>query len=95
MPARKSQFLVRELGTDTWPDFARIMEKHNGVWGACWCVAFHPKSDETKERAASNRAYKSSFLFGGTESMFAEAGFSPVGALGTTKVVMRRRVHSR
>jgi hypothetical protein len=193
MPARKSQFLVRELGTETWPDFARVMEKHNGVWGGCWCVAFHPKSDEPNQTSASNRGYKerlvranrthaalvyegadvvgwsqfgppgelparmggfrklglaapdwritcffvdrdrrregiaetalagalrivaangggtvdgypiatrgkpyaSSFLFGGTESMFAEAGFRPVGALGTSKVVMRRRVRSR
>ena len=121
------------------------MEKHNGVWGGCWCVAFHVKPDTANQTAASNRAYKerlvranndrdrrkqgvaeaglagalrliaakgggtvdgypiatrgkpysSSFLFGGTESMFAAVGFHPLGALGTSKVVMRRAVRRR
>src|SRR6266849_3559528 len=31
----KARFLVRELGRVTWPDFVRIMEKHNGLWGGC------------------------------------------------------------
>ena len=188
-----ARFQVRELGSETWRDFARIMEKHNGVWGGCWCVAFHPKLDESNRTATAPRAYKerlvrsnqshaalvydgadvvgwcqfgpptelpgrmggfrklgvpapdwritcffvdrdrrregiaeaalagalriiaakgggtvdgypiatrgkpysSSFLFGGTESMFAEAGFRPLGSLGTSKVVMRRVVRSR
>ena len=182
--------LIRELGSDTWPDFVRIMEKHNGVWGGCWCVTFHRQSGESHGTAAQNRTdkerlvranrshaalvydgsdvvgwcqfgppaelparmrgfaklgeappdwrvtcffvdrdrrkqgvaeaglagalrliaakgggtvdgypiatrgkpYSSSFLWGGTESMFAEAGFSPLGSLGTSKLVMRRVV---
>ena len=36
-----TRFSVRELGPGTWPDFVRIVEKHNGVWGGCWCVTFH------------------------------------------------------
>ena len=185
-----ARFLVRELGTKTWPEFARIMEKHNGVWGGCWCVAFHPKPGESNQTAESNRAYKerlvranqsqaalvydraevvgwcqfgppaelparmggfrklgmnapdwritcffvdrdrrregvaeaalagalgiiaakgggtvdgypiatqgkpysSSFLFSGTESMFAQVGFRPIGSLGTRKTVMRKVV---
>jgi hypothetical protein len=43
----KAHFLICELGRETWPDFERIMEKHNGVLGGCWCVAFHPKPDES------------------------------------------------
>jgi ribosomal protein S18 acetylase RimI-like enzyme len=198
MPARESRqpkerFLIRELGKETWPDFARIMEKHNGVWGGCWCVAFHPKPGGPDQTAASNRVYKeklvrsnqshaalvydgvdvvgwtqfghpaelparmggfrklgvappdwritcffvdrdrrregigeaalagalriiaakgggtvdgypvatggkpysNSFLWGGTESMFVEVGFRPLGALGTSKMVMRKVVRSR
>jgi hypothetical protein len=187
MTQAKARFLIRELGMETWPAFVRIIEKHNGVWGGCWCVAFHAKPDGSNQTAASNRAYKdrlvrannshaalvydgadvvgwcqfgspaelpgrmggfrklgvaapdwritcffvdrdrrkqgvaeaglagalrliaakgggtvdgypiatrgkpysSSFLFGGTESMFAEARFRPIGALGTSKMVMR------
>ena len=189
----EARFLIRDLGRETWPDFVRIMEKHNGVWGGCWCVAFHQKPDESNQTAASNRAYKerlvlasrahaalvydgadvvgwsqfgppaelparmggfrklgvappswritcffvdrdrrregigeaalagalriiaakgggtvdgypvatrdkpysSSLLWAGTESMFAEAGFRPLGPLGTSKMVMRKVVRKR
>jgi len=33
--------VVKPLDPATWPDFARLVEKHNGVWGGCWCIAFH------------------------------------------------------
>jgi ribosomal protein S18 acetylase RimI-like enzyme len=189
----KARFQIRELGPETWPDFVRIMEKHNGVWGGCWCVAFHPKPggpnpidmprraykerlvranrshaalvydradvvgwsqfgppaelpgrmggfrklgvvppdwritcffvDRDRRRegiaeaalegavriiaakgggtvdgypiATRGKPYSNSFLWGGTESMFAEAGFSPLGSLGTSKMVMRRVVRGR
>jgi hypothetical protein len=169
------------------------MEKHNGVWGGCWCVAFHLGPGESNRAAPSRRAYKerlvranrshaalvydgadvigwcqfgsptelpgrlggfrklgvdapdwritcffvdrdrrkegvaeaaltgalrmiaaegggavdgypiatrgkpysSSFLSGGTESMFADVGFSSIGSLGTSKRVMRKLVRSR
>jgi GNAT superfamily N-acetyltransferase len=184
------RFEVRALGNQTWTDFVRVMEKHNGVWGGCWCVAFHPTeggshaTTETrrayKERlvrvgrshaalvyagtdiagwcqfgppaelparmgsfrrlgaeppdwritcffvdrdhrrqgvaetalsgalrmiaaagggtvdgypiATRGNAYSSSFLWGGTESMFAAAGFGTLGALGSSKLVMRKVV---
>jgi GNAT superfamily N-acetyltransferase len=185
-----AEFQVRELGPQTWPDFARIVEKHSGVWGGCWCVAFHDTAGGTTGTAAGNRAlkerlvladrshaalvydeakvvgwcqfgpprelpgrmsgyaklgldfpdwripcffvdrdsrragvakaalegalrmiaakgggkvdgyplsvhgkpYSSSFLWGGTESMFAEAGFREIGRLGKSKVVMRKAI---
>ena len=178
----------------TWPEFVRVAEKHNGVWGGCWCVAFHnPKGFYGPGSAARNRAlkealvmadgthnvlvydgdqavgwcsfghpaeiparmggykkldidppdwripcffvdrdrrkegvaeaaltgalriiasrgggtvdgypistggrpYGSGFLWGGTESMFKEAGFRRIGRLGKRKVVMRRTVRGR
>lgn len=36
-------FTVRPLNESNWPDFARLVEKHNGVWGGCWCIGFHQK----------------------------------------------------
>ncbi len=188
-----TRFAVRELGPETWPDFVRIVEKHNGVWGGCWCVAFHHPTGKTTGTPAENRAlkemlvragqshaalvyqgpevvgwcafgppselpgrmsgfrrlglalpdwripcffvdrdrrrsgvakaalagalriiaakgggtvdgypnalrgrtYSSSFLWGGTESMFAAAGFRVVGRLGPSKVVMRKAVRRR
>ncbi len=182
-----SRFTIKELGPKTWPDYVRIMEKHRGVWGGCWCVAFHLTNRDQKRLTTPHREYKehlvrksrahaalvyagpdvvgwcqfgspaelpgrmgffgrlgldlpdwrltcffvdsdhrregvaeaalagaleiiaekgggtvdgypiatrdqpysSSFLWGGTQSMFAAAGFSRVGALGTSKLVMR------
>jgi GNAT superfamily N-acetyltransferase len=46
---------VKPLDTDTWTDFARLVERHNGVWGGCWCIAFHP---EGAQRGTDHRAQK-------------------------------------
>ena len=46
------------LDTSTWPDFARLVEANNGVWGGCWCMWYHRKDGgETPEqkRAAKER----------------------------------------
>ncbi len=54
----KSRFLIRELGRETWPDFARFFENRPPVWSGCWCVAFHMKPGEQPGKAAENRALK-------------------------------------
>src|SRR2546428_7070020 len=54
----KKRFLIKELGGDTFPDFARVVEKHNGVWGGCWCTAFHLKRSEEKEWTGKHRTLK-------------------------------------
>jgi len=41
------------------------------------------------------KPYSSSFLWGGTEPMFADLGFRPLGARGTSKWMMRKVVPSR
>src|SRR5437867_8950890 len=189
----KARFLARELGGETWPDFARVVEKHNGVWGGCWCTAFHLRRSEEKEWAGKHKTlkeklvrtnrshaalvydgsdvvgwcqfgpplelpgrmsgygkldlappdwritclfvdrdhrrvgvsktalqgalriiagkgggtvdgypidtrgkpYSSSFLWGGTESMFAQLGFQKLGNLGSSKQIMRKVVRGR
>lgn len=189
----KTRFLVRELGRETWPDFARFFENRPPVWSGCWCIAFHLGPGEKDGPPAENRAHKerlvranqshaalvydgadlvgwcqfgppielparmrgygkldvalpdwritcffvdrdrrgegiakaalrgavriiagkgggtvdgypiairgkrysSSFLWSGTESMFAEAGFHRIGAFGTSKMVMRKTVRGR
>jgi GNAT superfamily N-acetyltransferase len=189
----KVRFTVRELDSLTWPDQERVLEKHNGVWNGCWCVAFHLQRSEEKQWSGKHRRlkeklvrenrshaalvydgsdvvgwcqfgpplelparmsgydrldlaqpdwritcffvdrdhrkegvakaalegalhfiaargggtvdgypintrgkpYGSSFLWGGTESMFARAGFRPLGQLGSSKWVMRKTVRGR
>jgi GNAT superfamily N-acetyltransferase len=51
-------FSVKPLDEATWPDFARLVERHNGVWGGCWCMAFHAEGFGRTTTAAQNRAGK-------------------------------------
>jgi GNAT superfamily N-acetyltransferase len=48
----------KPLAPDTWPAFARLVEKHNGIFGGCWCIAFHLEPGEGKRGAAAYRAMK-------------------------------------
>jgi GNAT superfamily N-acetyltransferase len=49
---------VRPLSADTWDAFADLAERHNGVWGGCWCTFFHTLQDEKTHTAEGNRALK-------------------------------------
>lgn len=51
-------YQVRALNETTWPDFERLVERHNGVWGGCWCMSFHPEGVGHTKTAAQNRAEK-------------------------------------
>jgi GNAT superfamily N-acetyltransferase len=57
MPGQ-SDFSVRPLDPTTWPDFAALVERHNGVWGGCWCLAFHPPYAERGQSVEGNRTLK-------------------------------------
>jgi GNAT superfamily N-acetyltransferase len=53
-----ADFRVKPLDESTWPQFAALVERHNGVWGGCWCMAFHPKPVEPVKAAGHNRSEK-------------------------------------
>jgi GNAT superfamily N-acetyltransferase len=55
-------YSIRELGSATWPDFVRIMEKHNGVWNGCWCLQFHLGPGERVPSVAQRRRRKESLV---------------------------------
>ena len=57
------EFRVAPLELSTWPAFAALVERHNGVWGGCWCVEFHP---DGKARGAHRRALKEQKVRDGT-----------------------------
>lgn len=50
-----SKYTTKALDETTWPDFARLVEANNGVWGGCWCMWYHTKdsgeSSEAKRKA--------------------------------------------
>jgi GNAT superfamily N-acetyltransferase len=53
-----SELTVRPLSPDTWEAFAALVERHNGVWGGCWCTWFTPDCAERGVSAEGNRAVK-------------------------------------
>ena len=53
-----SDFIVKALDENTWPDFARLVEKNNGIWGGCWCMAFHQEGVGHSRPASQNRSDK-------------------------------------
>jgi ribosomal protein S18 acetylase RimI-like enzyme len=57
-PTRAPELLSRPLTPDTWGAFARLVEKHNGIFGGCWCISFHLGPDEGKRTASEYRAMK-------------------------------------
>ena len=40
--------MVCELTEATWPAYEALIERHNGVWGGCWCMGFHEIPIESK-----------------------------------------------
>ena len=49
---------VAPLDAATWPAFAALAERHDGVWGGCWCMGFHDKPPSWGLSAEGNRAAK-------------------------------------
>jgi len=53
-----SDFIVKPLDKTTWSDFAQLVEKHNGIWGGCWCMAFHGEGIAHTKSPSQNRSAK-------------------------------------
>ena len=58
-------FIARPLGPETWSDFAALAARHNGVWGGCWCMAFHARTAHWGKSAEGNRADKQALVEAG------------------------------
>jgi GNAT superfamily N-acetyltransferase len=51
-------YRIEPLGPETWSAFADLAERHNGVWGGCWCLWFHLRPDPPERKEIGNRAFK-------------------------------------
>lgn len=49
---------IKPLSPDTWDLFEALVERHNGIFGGCWCVAFHAERDNHVPGYDGNRALK-------------------------------------
>ncbi|WP_034270376.1 GNAT family N-acetyltransferase [Actinospica robiniae] len=51
-------YTARPLDAETWPAFAELVERNNGVFGGCWCIGFHKPHNEKDPAGRSNREQK-------------------------------------
>ncbi len=61
-----SRFTVRPLNEATWPAFAALVERNNGIFGGCWCMGFHPEGVGRDTTAELNRERKLTRVRAGT-----------------------------
>jgi len=59
-----SAYTVRALDESTWPAFAELVDRNNGIFGGCWCMGMHPKRDAGDARP--NRERKHERVMAGT-----------------------------
>jgi GNAT superfamily N-acetyltransferase len=75
-----TDFHTKPLAKVTWPDFARLAEKHNGVWSGCWCMGFHLDGGWGKRTAAQNRSEKEQRVMdGNAHAALVYDGAIPIG----------------
>ena len=85
-----TDYVVKSLDASTWDAFARLVERHNGVFGGCWCTWFHTFHAEKTFTAEGNHALKeqlvkedrahAALVFDGDEAV-AWAQYGPPGEL--------------
>jgi len=83
-------YRIEALGPQTWDAFAGLAERHNGVWGGCWCTWFHCYPDPPERKELGHREFKrqlvetgrahAALVFDGDEAV-AWAEYGPVDEL--------------
>jgi GNAT superfamily N-acetyltransferase len=58
-------FEISPLTAETWPAFDTLVERHNGIFGGCWCIWFHPDGPERGQGAEANRELKKRYVEAG------------------------------
>jgi GNAT superfamily N-acetyltransferase len=59
-------YTVRALDESTWPAFAELVERSNGVFGGCWCMGFHTEGVGKETTPELNRERKLERVRAGT-----------------------------
>ncbi len=52
------EFAIKPLTLDTWNAFAALVDRHEGIFGGCWCIWFHPDCEEHGRGLEADRARK-------------------------------------
>jgi ribosomal protein S18 acetylase RimI-like enzyme len=58
----ETSYEIRALTPETWDLFADLNERMGGLFGGCWCVAFHAERDDHVPGPEGNRAFKKAMV---------------------------------
>jgi GNAT superfamily N-acetyltransferase len=53
-----SDFTIKALTSETFGDFAALVERNGGMFAGCWCTKFHPNCAEKDQSREARRALK-------------------------------------
>jgi hypothetical protein len=56
---------IQPLTADSWEAFAGLVERHNGIFGGCWCTYFHPACAERGPGYEGSRVFKKQLVEAG------------------------------
>ena len=92
-------YTVRALDESTWPAFAALVERNNGIFGGCWCMGFHPddsRTDPARNRASKERRVRegqahAALVFDGDDCV----GWSQFGAPGEVPRIKNRAAYEK
>src|SRR5207342_3764879 len=62
----ESTSTIKPLDKSTWAAFAALVERNNGIFGGCWCMAFHPEGGDRAAQGERNRERKHDRVRSGT-----------------------------
>jgi hypothetical protein len=88
-----NEYTVKPLGPGTWNAFAALAERHNGVWGGCWCTWIHTLQGEKTFSAEDNRAPNAPSRFLAREARRSKAPPPTSRQLGRWGLVPGDRAH--
>ena len=60
----ESSFTIAPLSPETWSAFDAMVERHNGIFGGCWCTYFHDCT-ERKPGYEGSREFKKQLVEAG------------------------------
>ena len=92
-------YTTRPLDVSTWPAFAELVERNNGIFGGCWCIGYHP---ERFEPGISHRAAKEARVRDGRahaalvfDDSGAAQGWCQYGSPGELPAIKHRREYDK
>lgn len=57
-----TSYRIEALSPKTWEAFAGLVERHNGIFGGCWCTHFHPSCAERGPGYEGSKAMKKAYV---------------------------------